>query len=250
MALVLYDVSDGIATLTLNNPQERNSMTAEMVREIVVAMDAAEADPNVRVVIVTGTPPAFCAGANLGNLAEATRESLLGIYEGFLRIARSPLPTIAAVNGAAVGAGMNLALGCDLRIAAQSAKFDTRFLQLGLHPGGGNTWMQLRIAGLHTTMATALFGEVLSGDDAVRAGVAWKCVPDDELLVTTRAVAAKAAAAPKELLTLMKKTIMEIGSLPTHAEAVEFELGPQVWTTRQPWFRERLAALQAKISKR
>ncbi|NDE52318.1 MAG: enoyl-CoA hydratase [Actinobacteria bacterium] len=222
--MVLYDVREGIATLTLNNPSERNSMTAEMVAEIVGAMDAAEADPAVRVVIVTGTPPAFCAGANLGNLAEATRESLLGIYEGFLRIARSSLPTIAAVNGAAVGAGMNLALGCDLRIAAESAKFDTRFLQLGLHPGGGNTWMQLRIAGLQTTMATALFGEVL--------------------------VAAKAAAAPKELLTLMKKTIMEIGSLPTHTEAVEFELGPQVWTTRQPWFRERLAALQAKISKR
>ncbi|NBY57565.1 MAG: hypothetical protein EBQ57_04425, partial [Actinobacteria bacterium] len=110
--------------------------------------------PRCGVVIVTGTPPAFCAGANLGNLAEATRESLLDIYEGFLRIARSPLPTIAAVNGAAVGAGMNLALGCDLRIAAESAKFDTRFLQLGLHPGGGNTWMQLRIAGLQTTMAT------------------------------------------------------------------------------------------------
>ncbi|NDF23578.1 MAG: enoyl-CoA hydratase [Actinobacteria bacterium] len=248
--MVLYDVREGIATLTLNNPSERNSMTAEMVAEIVGAMDAAEADPAVRVVIVTGTPPAFCAGANLGNLAEATRESLLGIYEGFLRIARSSLPTIAAVNGAAVGAGMNLALGCDLRIAAESAKFDTRFLQLGLHPGGGNTWMQLRIAGLQTTMATALFGEVLSGAEAMRVGLAWKCVPDDELLPTARAVAAKAAAAPKELLTLMKKTITEIGSLPTHTEAVEFELGPQVWTTRQPWFRERLAALQAKISKR
>jgi enoyl-CoA hydratase len=99
-------------------------------------------------------------------------------------------------------------------------------------------------------MATALFGEVLTGAEATRVGLAWKCVPDDELLPTARAVAAKAAAAPKELLTLMKKTIMEIGSLPTHAEAVEFELGPQVWTTRQPWFRERLAALQAKISKR
>jgi enoyl-CoA hydratase len=145
---------------------------------------------------------------------------------------------------------MNLALGCDLRIAAESAKFDTRFLQLGLHPGGGNTWMQLRIAGLQTTMATALFGEVMTGEAALHAGLVWKCVADDELLPTARAVAAKAAAAPKELLTLMKKTIMEIGSLPTHAEAVEFELGPQVWTTRQPWFRERLAALQAKISKR
>ena len=250
MAMVLYDVSDGIATLTLNNPQERNSMTAEMVAEIVAAMDTAEADADVRVVIVTGTPPAFCAGANLGNLAEATRESLLGIYEGFLRVARSPLPTIAAVNGAAVGAGMNLALGCDVRIAARSAKFDSRFLQLGLHPGGGNTWMQLRIAGMQTTMATVAFGDVLDGEAALRAGLVWKCVDDAALIATAREFAAKAAGAPKELLESIKKTIVEIGAVPTHGEAVEFELGPQVWSTRQPWFRERLAALQAKISKR
>ncbi|MGA1259688.1 MAG: enoyl-CoA hydratase [Ilumatobacteraceae bacterium] len=250
MAMVLYDVSDGIATLTLNNPQERNSMTAEMVAEIVAAMDTAEADADVRVVIVTGTPPAFCAGANLGNLAEATRESLLGIYEGFLRVARSPLPTIAAVNGAAVGAGMNLALGCDVRIAAKSARFDSRFLQLGLHPGGGNTWMQLRIAGMQTTMATVAFGDVLDGESALRAGLVWKCVDDAALIATSREFAAKAAGAPKELLESIKKTIVGIGAVPTHAEAVEFELGPQVWSTRQPWFRERLAALQAKISKR
>ena len=96
---------------------------------------------------MTGTPPAFCAGANLGNLAEATGDSLGTIYEGFLRIARSPLPTLAAVNGAAVGAGMNLALGCDVRIVADRAKLDTRFLQLGIHPGGGHTWMLRRIAG-------------------------------------------------------------------------------------------------------
>ena len=250
MAMVIYEVSDGIATLTLNNPQERNSMTADMVTEIVTAMDAAESDPNVRVVIVTGAAPAFCAGANLGNLAEATRESLLGIYEGFLRVARSPLPTIAAVNGAAVGAGMNLALGCDVRIAAKSAKFDSRFLQLGLHPGGGNTWMQLRIAGLQTAMASVAFGEVLDGEAASRAGLAWKCVDDDALMPTAREFAAKAAAAPKELLVSIKKTVIDIGAVPTHTEAVEFELGPQVWSTRQPWFRERLAALQAKISKR
>lgn len=250
MSMVLYEVSGGIATLTLNNPQERNSMTAAMVGEIVATMDAAENDPEVRVVVVTGAPPAFCAGANLGNLAEATRESLLGIYEGFLRIARSPLPTIAAVNGAAVGAGMNLALGCDLRIAAKSARFDSRFVQLGLHPGGGNTWMQLQIAGMQTTMATVAFGEVLDGEAALRAGLVWKCVDDDRLMPTVHEVAAKAAAAPKELLLSIKRTIRSIGSVPSHAEAVEFELGPQVWSTRQPWFRERLAALQAKISKR
>ena len=248
--MVVYEVSDGIATLTLDNPQERNSMNAEMVRDIVTAMDAAESDPNVRVVIVTGAEPAFCAGANLGNLAEATRESLLGIYEGFLRVARSPLPTIAAVNGAAVGAGMNLALGCDVRVAGKSARFDSRFLQLGLHPGGGNTWMQLRIAGLQTTMATVAFGEVLDGEAALRAGLVWKCVDDDALIATARDLATKAAQAPKELLVSMKQTILGIGEVSTHAEAVEFELGPQVWSTRQPWFRERLAALQAKISKR
>nr|MBU6202933.1 enoyl-CoA hydratase [Acidobacteriota bacterium] len=250
MAMVVYEVSDGIATLTLDNPQERNSMNAEMVRDIVTSMDAAESDPNVRVVIVTGAAPAFCAGANLGNLAEATRESLLGIYEGFLRVARSPLPTIAAVNGAAVGAGMNLALGCDVRVAGKSARFDSRFLQLGLHPGGGNTWMQLRIAGLQTTMATVAFGEVLDGEAALRAGLVWKCVDDDALIATARELATKAAQAPKELLVSMKQTILGIGEVSTHAEAVEFELGPQVWSTRQPWFRERLAALQAKISKR
>lgn len=248
--MVVYEVSDGIATLTLDNPQERNSMNAEMVRDIVTSMDAAESDPNVRVVIVTGAEPAFCAGANLGNLAEATRESLLGIYEGFLRVARSPLPTIAAVNGAAVGAGMNLALGCDVRVAGKSARFDSRFLQLGLHPGGGNTWMQLRIAGLQTTMATVAFGEVLDGEAALRAGLVWKCVDDDALIATARELATKAAQAPKELLVSMKQTILGIGEVSTHAEAVEFELGPQVWSTRQPWFRERLAALQAKISKR
>ena len=248
--MVIYDVSDGIATLTLNNPQERNSMTADMVAEIVTAMNAAESDPNVRVVIVTGAAPAFCAGANLGNLAEATRESLLGIYEGFLRVARSPLPTVAAVNGAAVGAGMNLALGCDVRIAAKSARFDSRFVQLGLHPGGGNTWMQLRIAGLQTAMASVAFGEVLDGEAALRAGLVWKCVDDEALMPTAREFAAKAAAAPKELLVSIKRTVIDIGAVPTHPEAVEFELGPQVWSTRQPWFRERLAALQAKISKR
>ena len=147
MSLVLTDIADGVATLTLNNPDERNTLTAAMVTEIVAAMEAIEADESVGAVVVTGTPPAFCAGANLGNLATADGASLGNVYEGFLRIARSPLPTIAAVNGAAVGAGMNLALGCDVRIAARRAKFDTRFLQIGIHPGGGHTWMYRRIAG-------------------------------------------------------------------------------------------------------
>jgi enoyl-CoA hydratase len=200
--------------------------------------------------VVTGTAPAFCAGANLGNLAEADGESLGVIYEGFLRIARSPLPTIAAVNGAAVGAGMNLALGCDVRIAARRAKFDTRFLQLGIHPGGGHTWMLRRIVGPQAAMAAVLFGEILDGAEAERVGLAYKCVDDDKLLETAHALGARAASAPRELVIETKKTIAAMANVVTHTEAVAAELVPQLWSTRQPWFAQRLAALQAKISKK
>ncbi len=248
MALVLTEIADGVGTLTLNHPEERNTLTAPMVEEIVAAMDAFEADESVGAVVVTGAPPAFCAGANLGNLAQADGSSLGNVYEGFLRIARSTLPTIAAVNGAAVGAGMNLALGCDVRLAARRAKFDTRFLQIGIHPGGGHTWMLRRIAGPQATMATVVFGEVLDGAEAERIGLAYRCVDDDALLEAAHAMAARAASAPRELVQITKQTIRDMAGIGDHPAAVQRELEPQLWSTRQPWFAERIAALQAKIS--
>ena len=250
MSLVVVEKSDGVATLTLNNPTERNTLTAPMVADILAAMDDVENDSAIGAIVVTGAAPAFCAGANLGNLATATPESLSNIYEGFLRIARSPLPTIAAVNGAAVGAGMNLALGCDVRIVARRAKFDTRFLQIGIHPGGGHTWMLRRIAGPQATMATVIFGEILDGAEAERVGLVWKCVDDDVLLTTAHEMAARAATAPRELLKVTKETIQAMSGIDAHSDAVKREIEPQVWSTRQPWFAERLAALQAKISKK
>jgi enoyl-CoA hydratase len=249
MSLIILERSEGVATLTLNNPAERNTMTAELVSDIKQAMDEIEADQTIGAIIVTGAAPAFCAGANLGNLAEADGESLTKIYEGFLRIARTPLPTIAAVNGAAVGAGMNLALCCDVRIAAHRAKFDTRFLQIGLHPGGGHTWMFQNIVGPQATMAAVVFGEILDGHEAQRVGLVYKCVPDDELMATARVMAVRAASAPRELAIVTKRTIQEMANVATHDEAVAKELEPQVWTTRQPWFAERLAALQNRIKK-
>jgi enoyl-CoA hydratase len=182
-------------------------------------------------------------------LAEADGASLTKIYEGFLRIARSPLPTIAAVNGAAVGAGMNLALCCDVRIAAVRAKFDTRFLQIGLHPGGGHTWMFRNIAGPQATMAAVVFGEILDGAEAQRVGLAYRCVPDNELMAVAHTMAMRAASVPRELSTLTKRTIQEMANVATHEQAVAKELEPQVWTTRQPWFAERLAALQSRLKK-
>jgi enoyl-CoA hydratase len=248
MAEIHSEVEDGVATVTLDAPQRRHALTLDLVDEIVVTFDRLEADDAVRAVVVTGRPPAFCAGADLSHLGDSQREGLSRIYEGFLRVGRSPLPTVAAVNGAAVGAGVNLALVCDVIVAGASARFDTRFVQLGLHPGGGHTWMLRRRVGPQAAAAMVLFGEVVDGAGAERIGLAWRCVPDDELLPTARRLAGTAASASRELLVRMKRTLADVATLPTHPEAVQRELDPQVWSINQPEFQERLAALQRRIS--
>jgi len=250
MTLVLSEVVDGVAIVTLNDPERRNALNLEMVDEIVETFDRLEADTGVGAIVVTGTPPAFCAGADLGHLGGSQKSGLRSVYEGFLRVGRSPLPTLAAVNGAAVGAGMNLALVCDVRVAARRAKFDTRFLQLGLHPGGGHTWMYRRITGPQAVFATVIFGEVLNGEEAERIGLVWKCVDDDELLDAAKEMAGRAAAAPRELVMKTKSTIQDMADISEHDPAVDRELEPQIWSTQQPEFRERLAAMQARISKK
>jgi enoyl-CoA hydratase len=250
MAEVLTDITDGVAVVTLDAPDRRNALTLPMVDEITATLDAVEADPNVGAIVVTGAAPAFCAGADLSHLGDSQREGLLAIYDGFLRIGRSPLPSVAAVNGAAVGAGVNLALVCDVIVAGTSARIDTRFLALGLHPGGGHTWMLQRRVGPQAAAAMVLFGEVLEGARAAEAGLAWSCVPDDELLDAARALAAVAASAPRDLVAQVKRTMVDVRSIDDHAEAVERELGPQVWSINQPAFQEKLAALQRRITSR
>ncbi len=254
MPLVRTEIVNGVATVTLADPDRRNALTLPMVTEVEALFDELEADPAVGAVVVTGEPPAFCAGADLSHLsssAEGGAEAgLRAIYEGFLRIGRSPLPTLAAVNGAAVGAGMNLALVCDVRLAATRARFDTRFMQLGLGPGGGHTWMFRRIAGPQAVSAAVVFGEVLDGREAERVGLVWRCVGDDELLPAAQAMAERAAAAPRELVRRTKATIADMATIADHAAAVDRELVPQVWSMEQPAFKERVAALQAKISSR
>jgi enoyl-CoA hydratase len=169
------------------------------------------------------------------------------IYEGFLRVGRSPLPTVAAVNGAAVGAGMNLALCCDVRIAGRRAKFDTRFLQLGLHPGGGHTWMMRRALGPQGAAAMVLFGDVLDGAAAERVGLAWRCVDDDELLPAACSLAAGAASAPPALARRLKATLGLMADVGSHENAVDVELDAQLWSMAQPEFAARLAAMRSAI---
>ncbi len=245
---VLVDIVDGVATVTLNEPDKRNAISLDMVDGISATFDALEADESVGAIVVTGAPPAFCAGADLSHLGASREEGLRHIYEAFLRLSRCPLPTLAAVNGAAVGAGLNMALSCDVRLAAEGARFDTRFLQLGIHPGGGYTWMLRRIAGVQATMAAGVFGDVLDGREAERVGLVWRCHPDDELLAAAQTMAAKAASAPRELAQRVKATIADMATIDDHAAAVERELTDQLWSMDQPAFAERLAAIQARIS--
>ena len=250
VGLLHVEVSDRVALMRLDDPGRRNALSLPLVDEIVAAVTRLEADPSVGALVVTGAPPAFCAGADLSDLGASrdTREvGLRRIYEGFLAVARSPLPTIAAVNGAAVGAGMNLALGCDVRIAGRRARFDTRFLKLALHPGGGHTWMLQRIVGPQTAMATLLFGQVLDGEAAERVGLAWRCVEDENLIGTARAMARSCAEGPPELARRIKATVRRLAEVPTHAEAVDLELAEQLWSLDQPDFAERLASLERRV---
>lgn len=248
MSMIDLTTADGVATITLDDPKRRNAVSLPMCAEIDEAMNAVEADDSINALVVTGNPPAFCAGADLSHLGDSAEEGLLTIYEGFLRIGRTPLPTIAAVNGPAVGAGMNLALICDLRLAGRSARFDTRFLDLGLHPGGGHTWMYQNICGPQTATAAILFSQVFDGEEAARVGLAFQVYDDDELLGAAQSMAARAGSAPRELVLKTKRTMQDIRSVSTQRAAVDHELGPQAWSTRQPAFQERLAQLQARIS--
>ncbi len=258
--------ASAVAIVTLDDPDRRNMMSAPMVEAIVDVFDRIESsrDPVIGAVVVTGRGRAFCAGADLGGLAAASSEasgaaSLAGtsrgeqsrlgaVYEGFLRVARCPLPTVAAVNGPAVGAGMNLALACDVRVVGERGRFECRFSELGLHPGGGHTWLLSRLVGPEAAAAMVLFSEVLRGEEAVRRGLAWRSVADDELRDAAVTLAAKAAAAPSELTKRIKQSLRRSGTTATHEEAVEYELESQLWSLTQPFFAERLAALRSRIS--
>ena len=247
--MIELEIAGRVATVTLNDPGRRNIVSAALNAAVLEAMDDLEARSDVGAIVVTGAPPAFCAGADLDDLAACdTEEKLRTIYSGFLRLADSPLPTVAAVNGAAVGAGLNLALACDVILAGASARFDTRFLQIGLHPGGGNTWRLRRITDLQTTMALVLFGETVDGVRAAEIGLAWRCVPDADLLSEARAMAARAAAGPAEVVRSMKATIQGNDAITRSEDAVAAELGPQLASLNGEAFVELLARLRAQIA--
>jgi enoyl-CoA hydratase len=247
MTEVLLERRDGVAVITLNVPDRRNALTLPISAALADAVRECEDDESVRAIVVTGAPPAFCAGADLTALGDAHEEGLRKIYAGFLAFAECSLPTIAAVNGAAVGAGLNLALACDIRLAGAKARFDARFLQIGIHPGGGMTWMLQRAVGPQTAMAMTLLGQILDADAAVRAGLAYQRVDDD---LVGAAVAMASVNAPRDLVRATKRTFRTTAGIDDHASAVEIELEAQVASMGTAEFAARLTELKTRITGR
>jgi enoyl-CoA hydratase/carnithine racemase len=251
---VLTGLAGGIATITLNDPSRRNSVTPELSIAVEAACQQIAADWDARVVIVTGAGPAFSAGGDLGSLTDAaqtgTAASLRTVYRGFEALAALTVPTLAAVNGPAVGAGMNFALACDVIIAAESARFDPRFLDVGIHPGGGHLWRLQARAGRQAAAALVLFGESLTGQQAAARGLAWACVPDSDLLSKARELAGRAARRSPDLVRRTKATLSASVPITNARDATDLELIAQQWSMSRPAFREGVAALQRQLAER
>ena len=205
---IKVDVTDGVATLTLNRPERLNSFTVAMHGEVRAALDAIAADRSIRCFVLTGAGRGFCAGQDLSDRAVLPTAapndegvdlgaSIENYYKPLLqRLRVLPMPTIAAVNGVAAGAGANIPLACDLVYAAQSANFVQSFSKLGLVPDCGGTWWLPRLIGPARAMGLTLLGEKLTATQAAEWGLIWRCVADDELVPTVKAAALHLAAGP------------------------------------------------------
>ena len=212
-ATPLLSRRDGaVLTLTLNRPQALNSFDGALHEALIGALKAAAGDAGVRCVVITGAGRGFCAGQDLSDPAiapdltpGATPKDIGKLIEErykplALAIHHFPVPVIAAVNGVAAGAGANLALNCDIVLAAKSASFIQAFSKIGLIPDCGGSWLLPRLVGRANAMALALLGEKCSAEEAQRIGLIWRCVADDALATETQALAARLAALPAKAL--------------------------------------------------
>ena len=237
-----------VRILTLDDPDRRNILSGELGRALHEAVAVAESDAAVKALVVTGAGPAFCAGADLGDLkaAAAGDTALLEpVYASFLAVANCRLPTIAAVNGPAVGAGFNLALACDMRVAAEEARFDTRFLSIGLHPGGGHSWLLLRAVGWSRATRMLLLGEVLDAYGALAIGlIEWVC-DQSELLGAAVALAGGLNDVPREEILATKATL-RLAAGAGHAATVAHETEQQLRSLGRPPFRALVARFDTR----
>ena len=217
---ILFDQTDGVARLTLNRPDRLNSFNTDMHAEVREALAQVRDDANCRVLVITGAGRGFCAGQDLSDRAVSPAGAKTDLGESIelrykplvLALRAMPKPVIAAVNGVAAGAGANIALACDLVIAARSASFIQSFSKLGLVPDSGGTWSLPRLVGQARAIGLAFLGDKLSAEQAAEWGLIWRCVDDAELPAVVDQLARQLAGAPTRGLARTKDAIYTSGA--------------------------------------
>ena len=251
MALVLLEIRDGIGTITLNRPEKLNAFAATMRDDLLKALRELKADDACRVVVITGAGRAFSAGGDVDAMREMQQRRDINGFASLLdagaaivtEIVEMPKPVIASVNGVAAGAGCNLALACDYRIASPGAKFGETFVRIGLHPDWGGTWLLPRIVGESRAFEMMASGRIVEADEALRIGMIDRLA--DDLPAETRALASTFAAAPPNVIADIKQAL---------AHARRHDLRSQLNLEREHQLRafvsaesvERVAAFIAK----
>jgi enoyl-CoA hydratase len=242
MGQVELEVESHVATITLNDPERRNALDVESARRVLEICDEIARDPDVGAAVVRGAGGTFCSGAVRDLLKRAGEDpaeperfdSVGAVYDAFVRIGELPVPTVAAVRGAAVGAGVNLLLATDLRIVAADARIIGGFLRIGIHPGGGHFTLLGRLVGRETATAIGLFGEEISGSRAQELNIAWEAVADDEVEPRAFELAARVAADPQLARTTVASLRNQLGPpAVSWPAAVAMERAAQMWSLRR-----------------
>jgi len=252
-ATIEFDLEGGVATLALNRPERLNSFNEQMHQEVREALSVVEQDQAVRALLITGNGRGFCAGQDLSDRSVAPGAEVPDLgssietwYNPLIRaLQRLPMPVIAAVNGVAAGAGANIALACDLVIAARSASFTQAFCKIGLVPDSGGTWQLPRLVGMARAKGLSMLGDKLSAEQAAAWGLIWQCVDDDALRSTATDLARHLATQPTRGLALIKQALNQSfdNDLETQLD-VERDLQREAGRTED--YREGVAAFMEK----
>lgn len=251
---LLYEVKDGIATLTLNRPERLNALGDTLRDDLHDAVHRASGDSTVRVIVITGAGKGFCSGGDVKAMHESKQsgtgrpliDKVAPLRDRVLLAMRdAPQPIIAAVNGAAAGAGMNLALGCDIRIASTTARFGETFAKRGLHPDWGGTYFLPRLVGMAKACEMIFTGDMIDAQEALRLGIVSAVHPPEELMPAVRELAGKIAAGPPVAIRLAKRALYH-GEGVDLRSALEFETFAQNVCSETEDAREGIRAFVEK----
>ncbi len=231
------EIADGRAWITLDGPKQRNALNPDSAAKLIAVCEQIDADESVGVTVLTGTDPAFSSGADRAHLTrlrsaapDEVYEGLEAVYAAFCRFGELATPTVAAVNGAAVGAGMNLALAADIRVMANSAVLASGFAGIGLHPGGGHLHLLARAGGPALAAAMGVFAQSVDAQRAVATGLAWAAVAPEDMRSTITEMTAHLAADPalaRALAASLRRTVFDMADWD---RAVEVERARQMWS--------------------